>query len=177
MARRTREHWLEAGLGLLAEAGAPGLTIERLCSMLGVTKGSFYHHFGDFVAYKTALLAFFEYEHTQQVITAVEQGGPPAQKLSRLFAFVAQPPAHVERAFRAWAMQDTDVQQAQTRIDQRRVAYVQQCCREAGFADPQAQIMGQLAYAVLIGAYHILPELAPAEIQALFDEFGRLYAL
>ena len=41
----TRREWLDAGLELLADEGAPAVTIERLTGKLGVTKGSYYHHF------------------------------------------------------------------------------------------------------------------------------------
>ncbi len=46
MTTTTKRKWLEEGLSLLAESGA--LTIEKLTSRLGVTKGSFYHYFQHF---------------------------------------------------------------------------------------------------------------------------------
>ena len=33
------------GLTLLAEEGLSGIKVDRLCARMGVTKGSFFHHF------------------------------------------------------------------------------------------------------------------------------------
>lgn len=43
--RLTKEKWLEAALSLLEERGPTQLNIDSLTSSLGVTTGSFYHHF------------------------------------------------------------------------------------------------------------------------------------
>jgi AcrR family transcriptional regulator len=42
---RDPEAFFAAAYGLLSERGRGGLTIAALCDRLGVTKGSFYHHF------------------------------------------------------------------------------------------------------------------------------------
>ena len=57
---RTRDHFLEAGLDLLAEGGVSAVTIAALCDRLGVTKGSFYHRFDDVAAFHAALLSSWE---------------------------------------------------------------------------------------------------------------------
>src|SRR5579884_2605293 len=59
MARANRTAYLECALDVLAESGADGLTIAELCGRLGVTKGSFYHHFAGMGEFVTALLAFW----------------------------------------------------------------------------------------------------------------------
>jgi AcrR family transcriptional regulator len=41
----TSRDWLEEGMAILEDLGAEALTIETLTNRLGVTKGSFYHHF------------------------------------------------------------------------------------------------------------------------------------
>jgi AcrR family transcriptional regulator len=45
--RLTIDDWVQAGFAILAEEGMTALKIERLCSRLAVTKGSFYWHFTD----------------------------------------------------------------------------------------------------------------------------------
>src|SRR3569833_3332924 len=64
--------WLDAGLVLLAEQGAPSVTIERLSERLGLSKGSFYHHFKGMTGYRTALLEHFETERTIRFVEQAE---------------------------------------------------------------------------------------------------------
>ena len=48
--RLSVDDWIQAGYAILAEEGIKALKIDRLCSRLGVTKGSFYWHFNDMPA-------------------------------------------------------------------------------------------------------------------------------
>src|SRR6476620_9404485 len=123
MARITRRDWLDTGLRLLAEVGADGLTIEALTAALGVTKGSFYHHFRAFQDFKEALLALFEREGTLEIIVQLEAAGPAITTLHRLIDAVATGQWQVEAVVRAWALHDEDVRAWQARIDARRLAY------------------------------------------------------
>jgi AcrR family transcriptional regulator len=43
-------------LGILAEEGITALEIDRICSRLDVTKGSFYWHFTDIAGYRAMLI-------------------------------------------------------------------------------------------------------------------------
>ncbi|WP_239003564.1 TetR/AcrR family transcriptional regulator [Nocardia panacis] len=61
----TKEQYFTAALEVLAECGFKGLNIGVLCRGLGVTSGSFYHHFGGWPTFVTALLEHWE---RQQVL-------------------------------------------------------------------------------------------------------------
>ena len=50
--------YFDAGFELLASGGVGAVTIAALCYRLGVTKGSFYHHFSSQTAFQNELLAF-----------------------------------------------------------------------------------------------------------------------
>jgi len=50
--RLSIEDWLQAGYIVLAEQGVRALKVERLCRLLGVTRGSFYWHFEDIDGYR-----------------------------------------------------------------------------------------------------------------------------
>ena len=45
--RLTPTHWTDAAMTLLAESGIGAVTMDRLAERLGVTRGSFYHHFAN----------------------------------------------------------------------------------------------------------------------------------
>ena len=47
-------------MAVSASQGTDALTIDRLARGLGVTKGSFYHHFRNQADYRAALLKYWE---------------------------------------------------------------------------------------------------------------------
>lgn len=51
---RDRESYFLAAWALLAEYGSTGVTVAALCERVGVTKGSFYHHFADMSGFVAA---------------------------------------------------------------------------------------------------------------------------
>jgi AcrR family transcriptional regulator len=177
MARKVRQDWFIEGFRILAERGASALTIDELTTRLGVTKGSFYHHFGSSDSFRDALLTFWEEEATLNIIRAAES--TPAPKLTTLLALTLQPePAEgIEVAIRAWALRDAAVRTYQQRVDEQRLAYLSRLCREAGYEDAQAARMSQMIYAIYVGAQQIVPPLGAEALRHLYEEFVRMYPL
>ena len=173
----TRTEWLEAGLELLAAEGAPAVTIDRLTSKLGVTKGSYYHHFKGAAGFRTALLEYFEAQFTTRLIDTVERepNADPAAKLQHLLRLVLSVPddAQLEIAVRAWALQDAEVRAAQERVDRARTSYLKELCRglEDG-VDPDR--FAQLLYLILIGAEQVLPSVPKADLREIYAMTLRL---
>jgi len=164
-----RRDWLDVGLRVLAEEGAPALTVERLSGRLGVTKGSFYHHFKGMGGFKADLLAHFEAAGTTGY---VERAGGSARERLELLVDRARadeedrPP--VEPALRAWAMQDADVRAVQERVDRARIDHLARLWSELGPAE-QALPMARLLYLVVVGADHVLPPLGPAALREVYQ--------
>lgn len=167
----TKTDWLEAGLQLLAEEGAPAVTIERLTASLGLSKGSYYHHFKGTAGFRTALLEHFEAEFTTRLIDTVEQE-PEAEagvKLSRLLELVLADPdgAELEIAVRAWALQDGEARAAQERVDRTRTEYLERLCGGLdGVDDPDR--LARLLYLILIGHEQVLPRAPGSELRELY---------
>jgi len=173
MASTTKRKWLEEGLALLAEAGAAALTIELLTSRLGVTKGSFYHHFHNLQDYKEYLLSFYEDERTLQVIENAEQQQLPLDRLERIIQATLHHPSQLEVSMRAWALQDSFVQSYQQRIDQCRLAYLENLAFLICHDRERAHRISQLFYSIFVGSQHILPPVQGHELEALYREVGR----
>lgn len=173
--RKTRRDWLMAGLEILLQAGAPALTIDRLTGALGMTKGSFYHHFKNFADYKSALLKLYEDEGTGDIIEQTERQDGPGARLRFLYGLISQAPLHLETAIRAWSLQDAEVGAVQTRVDARRIEYVRSLYAGLGAGPDQALLLARHAYAILIGSGHIQPRLEPHVVQQLFDELLELF--
>lgn len=166
---------MDAGLGLLAAEGAPAVTIERLTGALGVTKGSYYHHFKGTAGYKAALLEHFELRYTTRLIDAVEKSGAAKEKLLHLLQLVLadSDTAGLEIAVRAWALQDPDVRVAQERVDKARTAYLKKLCRGLD-ADVDPDRFAQLLYLILIGAEQVVPPIGKRDVRKIYDLVLRL---
>lgn len=167
------QQWLDAGLQTLKEFGAPGLTIERLMGQVGLSKGSFYHHFGGMAGFKTAFLSHYEAAFTTRYIDAVQQDPHAAArvKIGRLLDMVCAEDDdwYLEVALRAWALQDPEVRQAQERVDRIRVDYLCGLWLDASGDAEQAARMGRLLYLILIGAGQLRPPVLAGELRGLYE--------
>ncbi len=171
----SKNDWLLEGFKILSEQGVQALTIDLLCQRLGLTKGSFYHHFKGFNGYKTDLLAYFEQEGTHNIIQLTEQAQTPSEKLSRLLEVTASYPPNVEISIRGWASQDADVGQVQARVDAQRVGYLNTLFLEMGESSDRAHHLAQMLYTIFIGCQQIQPPIDEAGMSRLFHEFLYLY--
>ncbi len=174
MARVTKVDWLEEGLAALEQLGVAGLTLETLTQRLGVTTGSFYHHFKDQPDYQAQLLDYWEQSATVEVIRASEANTTPEAILHQILALSLARPNDPEAALRAWAMQDAQVREAVARVDRQRLDYGQQLFQAIVGDAHQALVLVRLLYAILIGGRQMRPALSQAELQELIHEFERL---
>jgi len=165
-----RDRWLNEGLRVLAEVGAPALRIDRLAQGLGLSKGSFYHHFDAMPAYRTALLAHYERQSTTRFIEAVaaSEVTDARARLELLMSLILDEDDHgLETAVRAWALQDADAHAVLERVDGVRVDYLEGLCRELGHGD-HALDSARAFYLVMIGADQIILRLARHELRRLW---------
>ena len=113
--RLSQDAWIAAGFRSLAERGPSALQINLLAAKLSTTKGSFYWHFKDLSAYKSAMLALWRSRAVTEIIARVEEEDTAEAQLAALFegAAAAAPDGYggrkVEPAIRAWALSDADV--------------------------------------------------------------------
>ncbi|NUW46086.1 TetR/AcrR family transcriptional regulator [Nonomuraea rhodomycinica] len=168
----SKGEWLEAGLAIATRDGIRALTIERLCADLGLTKGSFYHHFKGIRGYKSDLLTHIEAEHTGRFIAGAEAAGASGHdKIQRLLDLVLE--AHSdsrdqETAVRAWARQDSEVRAFQERVDAMRVDYLRSLWLELGGRPEEADGMATLLYLILVGAQQVVPPLPAEDLRAVY---------
>jgi len=175
MALLTRRRWLEEGLALLEEAGAEALTIESLTNRLGVTKGSFYHHFANYQDFQERLLEFWEAEGTLRIIQWAEQEASPPEKLARVMQ-ASLHPSRLDVALRAWALQDEQVRVHQQRIDQQRLAYLEAVVSATRADRLYAQQFARVLYSIYVGTQHIIPPIQGEDLSALYQLVQQCFA-
>ncbi len=169
----TRRDWLDTGLEVLAELGARALTIDQLAARMGLSRGSFYHHFGGTAGYVTALMAHFEAEHTSRYIERVE-ADPTATARARLQRIIKlavdqdEGPA-LEIAIRSWALQNPEVEAAQARVDTTRIEYLRGLWQEISGDSDEADDMALLLYLMVVGAESVRPPVPLARVAQLYD--------
>lgn len=159
----TRTQWLEQGLFTLAEKGPQHVKIDLLCQALGVTKGSFYHHFANHAAFVTALLDHWERSHTHHLIDAVAGIEAPRERTERLSKLVYSQDMRPEVALRAWGKSHPEVANRVNAVDAKRLGYLVESATHLGASAAQAKQVAQMAYAQLIGIQHLQQHITAKE--------------
>lgn len=152
MAARSRADYFDAGLRLLAEGGVQAVTIANLCVALGVTKGSFYHHFDNVEAYRGQLLNHWAIELQRQVAEEVASASDPMERLEALRLQAVHAHHEAEAAIRLWARSDVEASRLREKVDSSRERAVTEAYRAIGVPREEADMLGKLAVVVLIGA-------------------------
>ncbi|MGW1739058.1 TetR/AcrR family transcriptional regulator [Nocardia sp. NPDC001965] len=153
----TVDDWLQAGYTVLAEEGFRALKLDEVCRRLGVTKGSFYHHFPDISAFKDALVTSWggwrDREHRRMDALGAE---PPRERLIAMMALLASP-GHwtLERAMREWARSDSRAAASTRASDRRARRAVRQAFLDRGFDPDTATRRAEWLFAMGIGALHL----------------------
>ena len=80
-AAETRARLLDSGLRLAERTGLSGLSVNLLVEEAGVSKGSFFHHFGDRSSYLLALHREFHDRSAEHIDTAVAGLAPGRERL------------------------------------------------------------------------------------------------
>jgi AcrR family transcriptional regulator len=163
--RASPQDWCAAGLALLRDEGIDAVTVDRLCSTLKKTKGSFYHHFRDRDAYLAALLARWEEDLTEAPIRAAGREPDPLRQSARLDSVVRGLDHGLDRAVRAWALRDPPARAAMRRVDQRRIDYIAELYRRSGRRQPR--LLAELKYMAFVGAQHLGIFASPARTARL----------
>lgn len=149
-----RDDYCRAGMSLLAEDGVAALTVTQLCAALGVTKGSFYHHFRGIEDYRSQLLEFWAGQQEAMVGAALREERDPREWIELLRRFGVGLPHEAEVAIRAWSLTDPAAGEVRERVDAGREALVARAYREVGAPADVADQLGRVLTAVLIGAQH-----------------------
>ncbi|MFY8041362.1 MAG: TetR/AcrR family transcriptional regulator, partial [Rhodoferax sp.] len=151
----SRTQWLDQGLLTLADKGPQYVKIDVLCQELGVTKGSFYHHFNHHADFVSALLDPWESTHTRQLIEAVASATSASERAERLSQLVYSKDMRPEVAMRAWGKSHPEVAARVNAVDTQRLQYLTELAVSMGANEKQAKLLARMGYAQLVGIQHL----------------------
>ena len=171
----SRSDWIQVGLAAVADQGPSGLRIDRLCRSLGVSKGSFHHHFAGSGHFKQAILAAYEalvVEALDQAIHDTAADSPKAALAGLTTAITSTESLYrpdLEVAMRAWAFSDPEVRAVQQRVDTRRIESLQRIWSRILDDPAEVHTAALLPYLVGIGASLVQPPTPPDQLRSVYE--------
>lgn len=155
-----RRDWLEAGQALLRASGVGGLKLRALAASLGISTGSFYHHFSDFDAYLVALAKYYSGEQlAANIATVMREAHTPYDRIVRASQLARETSLpELITAMRAWARRDARVAPEVAVLEQGLMDFLAQCFVGLGFTRDQAVVRAFVMLSVA-GGETALPEL------------------
>jgi AcrR family transcriptional regulator len=148
----SRENWINAALQALADDGPSGVAVERLAARLGATKGSFYWHFKDREELIGEALATWERDDTDAVIEELMEIGDPVERL-RIATVMATEYEEAESPDVRLIPSASDpiVGDVAKRVQRKRLGFLAETFREAGFTPAESRLRARVAYSLALG--------------------------
>ncbi len=169
----TPRAWLEAGQTLLRQGGLKALKLRPLADELGVSTGSFYHHFADFDAYQGALAGYWAGPQVEELIGAIGRAeADPVGRIRLLAQLVRRRGlSRLSIAMRAWAESDPRARAAVEHHDALMLGFLTDCLVATGFAREDAAVRGYALMTLGLSKVHAphlsMPQLMEALIGIL----------
>ncbi len=148
-----KAQWLSAGLEALRKGGVGSVRVERLAGDVGITKGSFYHHFRDRGALLDAVIEYWSREMTDAEFERIQtlRGGLAARLVALAEDVLEKGMGRYDPAIRAWARGDRKVAAAVAQVDRRRIKALAGFFEEGGFTPAEARTRARTFYTFLLG--------------------------
>ncbi len=175
--QKTKDQMLDRGLEILAEQGVEGVTIDALCTGLGVTKGSFYHHFKNREHFQATLLEFWLEKHTEHKKALAKEKETPEERYAKIIEFGGALPHKLEKNIRAWAMHNSLAAAYQSKVDNTRLDYLQGLLEELIEDKKQARTIATIVLSTMIGLRHLFPPQRGEARKEILDNLNKLIGL
>ena len=150
--RLSRKDWILAGQDMLRKEGIAGLKLSALTAKLGVSTGSFYHHFADFEQYLGAVAEFFSADRVQGVIDQTMINNPdPVTRIRRLAKLSLEDHTFkLDAAMRIWATMDERAAVTVERSERLVLAFLARAFEDLGFSPAEAVLRARILLSVNI---------------------------
>jgi AcrR family transcriptional regulator len=155
--RRHKTEWIDVGYRALVEGGVGRVKVEPLAALLGLTTGSFYHHFRKRQDLLDCILAKWETESTVPLHRAMRVAGP--DPYNQFAAVMAAWGPHGDfdqagdAAVRAWARASPLVRAVVQRVDDQRIELLTGIFLAFGYDAVRALVRARIVYFHQLGAF------------------------
>lgn len=171
MKKNEKNDWFTTGLRIIETEGFMKITIENLCSLLKVTKGSFYHHFGNIDGYIEALMKYWTDENTKLLIEKLDQFETANEKKAILNKMVLLRSHKREQMIRGWSFSNRIVERYVREVDEIRIDYTAKLIEQCGEDAKTAKQIAILEYACMVGIQQLFPDMPNEESDELHNLF------
>lgn len=171
MKKIEKTDWFKEGLRVLANEGYQRITIDNLCSLLKITKGSFYHHFKNIDGYIAALMKYWLEKNTVDFIKATEAITDMDEKHIQLNDLAASASHKSEQVIRAWSFSNETVKRYVQKVDDLRMEYLIDLNIQTGMKKKEARNYAIIKYGTLIGIQQLCPDISKKDFKSLYLVF------
>jgi AcrR family transcriptional regulator len=159
----TKQEWLAIAERVLVQRGPAALTIDELTRRAGVTKGSFYHHFGSQPGFVDAFLDHLAHLGFEEVVARLDTHRPALDQLRQLAGLIAEHDPTLERAVRRWGVISPAVAGLLGEVDRMRLDFWQQMFARVTGDQVLALSLARLNLALYLGSLQIDPPIRGSE--------------
>lgn len=150
------EDWELAALEVISHQGVGAVAVEPLAKALGVTKGSFYWHFGNREDLIKSALLRWRVDDQQLIKERIFSLDDPNDRLKAWFFLSAEPSqSHLIYATLLADRQNGFVAKILKEVTLERLNYLQKAYQETGMNEADAKQQSLLAYSVYVGYLHM----------------------
>lgn len=147
-----RLDWIAAGQEALIADGITGVKLSRLTRRLGVTSGSFYHHFSDWQEFLDALADYYGNENVERIVLGIHGVEDPAERIRLLRTLAEEWDAvRLDSAMRVWGTSNPRARAAVIKLDDYLIETIRGAFVELGFSHREARMRAMLAFAAGVG--------------------------
>jgi AcrR family transcriptional regulator len=173
--RLTRQDWIDAAIQQLAEAGIGAVSVEQLAGRLGITRGSFYHHFADREDLLRAMLKCWAQRWSYSIREQIAALGldPGTTLLALMRAIRSQGASDYDAPFRAWALHDPLARAAVEQVDEARLAFIRSQFEGLGFTGLELENRARLYLYYEVARPAMFVSLPPQQDEELLRERHR----
>ncbi len=153
-----KEDWISAALVLLNINGSVGLSVVKLAEHLGVTRGSFYHHFKSLNDLIDAMVRRWETETIDRGFKeAFEKAHTPQEEVRLVIDFISRLTDKQDLVFRQWAPHNAHVRAHMERLDQKRLSTMTAMFERLAGERERGEAYAKIAFYGYIGCLNSYP--------------------